>query len=86
MNINSSTLSNQRGAVIAKLEDIFESITDQMLVEKPFIISMKSRLNIDQALDARSGVLVYTRDAATVNITWPAATQRESWKFGEIQR
>ena len=79
-----SQSSHHQGAVIAKLEDIFESIADQMLAEKPFVIPMKSRLNNEQALDAESGVLLNTGQSEVVNITWPGATQRESWKFGEI--
>lgn len=75
--------SHHQGAVIAKLEDIFESIADQMLAEKPFVIPMKSRLNNEQALDAESGVLLNTGPSEVVNITWPGATQRESWKFSE---
>lgn len=79
--------NNQAGAgsVIAKLEDILETVVDCMLAEKPLVIHLKTRSrSTRQLLDPVTGVLQNDGSAEGKEISWPGKTQREAWKFCEL--
>lgn len=79
--------SNQAGAgsIIAKLEDILETVVDCLSEEKPLVIHLKTRSkNTRQILDPVTGVLKNDGSADAKEITWPGKTQREAWKFCEL--
>lgn len=80
--------SNQAGAgsIIAKLEDILETVADCLLEEKPLVIHLKTRSNTRQILDPVTGVLKNDGSADAKKIIWPGKTQREAWKFCELPR
>lgn len=79
----SRPISSQTGAVIAKIEKIFESIADSLLNEQnSLIIPLKTRPRTKPARDkgspedsTRSGIR---------NITFPNKSAREAWKFSEF--
>lgn len=76
--LNAGGPSNQAGAVIAKIENIFESITDSVLNEKnQLVISLKarprSRAQRDEAITKTS----------VRNITFPNKNPKEAWKFSK---
>ncbi|KFY59834.1 hypothetical protein V496_05518 [Pseudogymnoascus sp. VKM F-4515 (FW-2607)] len=75
----------QAGAVITKIEDIFESLFDCIKnEEKSFILHIKSRgKNGRQTLDTATGVIRNTGNVETKEITFPGKTQSEAWKFGK---
>lgn len=79
--------NNQAGAgfIIAKLEDMLETVVDCMLAEKPLVIRLKTRTkSTKQILDPVTGVLKNDGCAAAKEISWPGKTQREAWKFCEL--
>lgn len=79
--------NNQAGAgsIIAKLEDILETVVDCLLAEKPLVIRLKTRSkSTRQILDPVTGVLKNEEPADAREISWPGKTQREAWKFCEL--
>lgn len=75
----------QAGAVITKIEDIFESLFDCINnEEKRFVLHIKSRgKNGRQTLDTATGVIRNTGNVETKEITFPGKTQSEAWKFSK---
>ncbi|KFY24316.1 hypothetical protein V493_05317 [Pseudogymnoascus sp. VKM F-4281 (FW-2241)] len=78
----------QAGAVIAKIEDIFESLLDCITNEKKcLVLHIKSRgKNGRQTLDAATGAIRNTANVETKEITFPGKTQKEAWKFAALLR
>lgn len=76
---------NQRGAVIIKIEDIFESIADCILDEgKELAIPLKTRpKNKNIASQDDSTKVNRTVNTEARNITFPSKSPQEAWKFGE---
>ncbi|PVH71088.1 DNA topoisomerase IV, alpha subunit [Cadophora sp. DSE1049] len=75
---------NQAGAVISKIEDIFEAIADCILAEgKELVIELKSRSKSQAKND--EDVLEGTRNR-TKRITFPSRNQKEAWKFTALLR
>ena len=73
------------GAIIAKLEDILETVVDCMLAEKPLVIHLKTRsTGTRQILDPVTGVLKNEGSPDARKISWPGKSQREAWKFCEL--
>lgn len=73
------------GSVIAKLEDILETVVDCMLGEEPLVIHLKTRSkSTKQILDPNTRVLKNDGSADTREISWPGKSQREAWKFCEL--
>lgn len=77
--------NNQVGAVITKIEDIFESLLDCITNEnKCLVLHLKSRGKAGhRTLDPITGTIRNTGNAECKEITFPGKTQREAWKFGE---
>ena len=75
----------QAGAVITKIEDIFESLLDCITNEKKcLVLHIKSRgKNGRQTLDAATGAIRNIGNVETKEITFPGKTQKEAWKFGK---
>lgn len=75
----------QAGAVITKIEDIFESLLDCIINENDcLILHIKSRgKNGRQALDAATGAIRNTENVEAKEITFPGKTQKEAWKFSK---
>lgn len=74
---------NQAGAVISKIEDIFESIADCLLEEgKELVIELKSRSKSKDRVED-GGVEEVRR--TTRKIRFPSRNQKEAWKFGMSQ-
>lgn len=75
----------QAGAVITKIEDIFESLLDSIINEKDcLVLHIKSRgKNGRQTLDAATGVIRNTENVEAKEITFPGKTQNEAWKFSK---
>ena len=73
------------GSIIAKLEDMLETVVDCMLAEKPLVIRLKTRTkSTRQILDPVTGVLKNHGSADAKEISWPGKTQREAWKFCKL--
>jgi len=74
---------NQAGAVINKIEDIFESIIDCILDEgKELVIPFGSRpknKNIANKDDSTRPIRISKSE--TRNITFPSRSPQEAWKF-----
>lgn len=81
----SRIVSNQTGAVITKIERIFESITDCILEEKKEIsIELKSRPKSKQNPDRNQpGAVRGKRKSDTRTVTFPSKSPREAWKFSK---
>ncbi|OBT68740.1 hypothetical protein VE03_02199 [Pseudogymnoascus sp. 23342-1-I1] len=73
----------QAGAVITKIEDIFESLLDSIKNEKKcLVLHIKSRGDDRrQILDAATGAIRNTGNVEAKEITFPGKTQKEAWKF-----
>ncbi|KAK0128751.1 hypothetical protein ONS95_000704 [Cadophora gregata] len=75
---------NSAGAVISKIEDIFEAIADCILAEgKELVIELKSRSKSKTQVeaDAMEGPKGRMR-----RITFPSRNQKEAWKFTALLR
>ncbi len=81
----SRIVSNQTGAVITKIERIFESITDCILEEKKEIsIELKTRPRSKEKLDSnQSGSLRGKRKPEVRAVTFPSKSPQEAWKFSK---
>jgi meiotic recombination protein SPO11 len=75
----------QRGVVITKIEDIFESIADCILDEgKELVIPLKTRpRNITVANKDDPTKINSSASAESRKITFPSKSPREAWKFSE---
>jgi len=74
---------NQAGAVISKIEDIFEAIADCILAEgKELVIELKSRSKSKTQLreDELKG-----NGGKLRRITFPSRNQKEAWKFSKLE-
>ncbi|KFY42970.1 hypothetical protein V494_02144 [Pseudogymnoascus sp. VKM F-4513 (FW-928)] len=80
--------NSQAGAVITKIEDIFESLLDCIINEKGrLVLHIKSRgSNGRQTLDAATGAIRNIGSVETKEITFPGKTQKEAWKFTALLR
>lgn len=76
--------NTQAGAVITKIEDIFESLIDCITNEKKcLVLRLKSRGKPGRrALDSATGAIINTENMEAKEITFPGKTQKEAWKFG----
>ena len=72
--------SNQAGAVISKIEDIFHSIADGILHQKQeLVIHMRSRQKAgNQNIATQNGSV-----KRLYNVRFPSKSPQEAWKFGE---
>ncbi|PMD60480.1 uncharacterized protein K444DRAFT_612629 [Hyaloscypha bicolor E] len=79
---------HQRGAVITKIEDIFESITDCILDDgKELVIPLKSRAKKKNAANKDDSTQVNrSSNSETRNITFPSKSPQEAWKFTALLR
>jgi len=78
---------NQTGAVIAKIENIFESITDSILNEKKeLMIPLKTRPRRAVDRDDRSNNGNVSTKTSMRNITFPTNNLREAWRFSNSSR
>jgi meiotic recombination protein SPO11 len=77
---------NQAGAVITKIEDIFESVVDCVLdEEKELVIPMKSRGKSKNIVNKDNSTRVNrTPKTETRNICFPSRSPQEAWKFSEL--
>jgi meiotic recombination protein SPO11 len=75
---------NQAGAVITKIEDIFESIADCILDDgKELMIPLKSRTrNKNTANQDDSTKANRSLNSEARSITFPNRSPQEAWKFG----
>ncbi|CZT50385.1 related to MEIOTIC RECOMBINATION PROTEIN REC12 [Rhynchosporium secalis] len=86
--------SNQVGAVISKIEDIFESFADCILEQrKELVIELKSRSKPRVKLDHEEAEKAKAEEdeevqmgRRTTRITFPSRNQREAWKFTALLR
>lgn len=74
--------SNQAGAVIAKIENIFESITDSILNKRnqltiPLKVRSRSRVPRDKERKGRNP------KPGVRNITFPNKNPKEAWRFSK---
>ncbi|PMD37215.1 DNA topoisomerase IV, alpha subunit [Hyaloscypha variabilis F] len=78
----------QRGVVITKIEDIFESIADCILDEgKELVIPLKTRpRNITVANKDDPTKINSSASAESRKITFPSKSPREAWKFTALLR
>lgn len=73
------------GSVIAKLEDMLETVVDCMLAEEPLVIHLKTRAkSTRQILDPVTGVLKNDGSVGARKVRWPGKSQREAWQFCEL--
>ena len=77
-----STTEPLAGSVIAKLEDMLETVVDCLLASQPLTIRLKTRSkSTKQSLDPVTAILRNDEWAETKEISWPGKSQREAWKF-----
>ena len=76
---------NQSGAVINKIEDIFEAMTDCILDEgKEFVIPLKSRPKKETITNRdESSRINRSLNAKAKNVVFPSKTPQEVWKFSK---
>ena len=74
---------NQAGAVITKIEDIFESMASCILQEgKELVIPLKSRPRKQKTANEAGSPRNYRQPKTeTKNITFPSKSPKEAWKF-----
>lgn len=83
--IKVATHSSQVGAVVSKIEDIFESIADCILDEKKeLVIQLKCRHRAKT--NDEEGALDRRRKASSGGrkITFPSKNEKEAWKFSKL--
>ena len=78
---------NSAGAVISKIEDIFESIIDCIHHKgKELSIPLKTRGRAgQQTRDATSGAILSLPDTKIKAITFPSRNPQEAWKFSRFE-
>jgi len=76
---------NEAGAVISRIEDIFEAISDCILDEKKELtIQLKTRKKTgkqEHASNSRESTRASEADVSTIR--YPSKKPQEAWKFGE---
>jgi meiotic recombination protein SPO11 len=77
--------ANEAGAVISKIEDIFEAIADCILSEKKEVtIQLKTRKKTgkqDQSSNSKAKPACSEADVRTIR--YPSMKPQEAWKFSE---
>jgi meiotic recombination protein SPO11 len=74
---------SQAGRVIAKIENIFESITDCILDQrKELVVSLRSRPKC-KSKDSEESMPNLKSKPELKNITFPSKSPQEAWKFSE---
>ena len=74
---------NLAGAVISKIEDIFESIADSILHKDEMTIKIKTRKTTGKkAHNAETGVIETLPDEIMRSVKFPSTSPNERWKFG----
>lgn len=75
---------NHAGAVITKIEDIFDSIADSILDEKKeLVIQLKARSRLGiQARDPLAETIKSLPKSEPRTIKFPSKSPQEAWKFG----
>ena len=63
--------------VIARIEDIFENITDGLLREDELTIPLRCKKTQSTALDELEAEL----SCKLTNVSFPAKTSQEAWRF-----
>lgn len=92
---SNSVLSNQTGAVIAKIENIFESITDVLLdrskeKKNQFTIQLKTRSRArkededDEPGEENAESKRRSKKMEFRSVCFPSRNAKEAWKFGEF--
>jgi meiotic recombination protein SPO11 len=82
-NIANTPDPSQTGRVIAKIENIFESITDCILdQEKELVISLRSRPKY-KPKDSEKSMSDPKPKPEIKNVTFPSKSPQETWKFSE---
>jgi meiotic recombination protein SPO11 len=71
---------NQAGAIISKIEDIFESIADSILNQKQ---EMVMRLKIRRKPGVQSIAAQNASVKSLYDVKFPSKSPREAWKFSE---
>ena len=79
------TVNSQAGAVISKIEDIFESIAGCILDEKKkVVIKLKTRARQSAKVrDSTTGAIKSLPDDATTTVKFPSKSPKEAWKFSK---
>jgi meiotic recombination protein SPO11 len=84
-NIANTPDPSQTGRVIAKIENIFESIIDCILNEKKeLVISLRSRPKC-KSKDSEESTSNPKPKPEIKNITFPSKSPQEAWKFSELK-
>lgn len=82
---NFSSNPNRVGAVICKIEDIFESLTDCVLDgRKEMAIELKTRKRRNHGHDAANGTIKDLGEDKTTSVKFPSKNPQEAWKFGRF--
>jgi meiotic recombination protein SPO11 len=75
---------NSPGAVISKIEDIFEAMTDCILGEKKELtIQLKTRSKTKSKIDDSQLAKKKTKSETKI-ITFPSKSPQEAWKFSRF--
>lgn len=76
---------NEAGAVISKIEDIFESIVESVLDEKKeMVIRLKTRRKSGMhVLDSDNGTVKRLPDDRMRAVRFPSKSPQEAWKFSK---
>ena len=84
-NFSSNPNHDRVGAVICKIEDIFESLADCVLDgKKEMIIELKTRKKRgNQGRDAVDGTITDLGEGKVTSVKFPSRSPQEAWKFGK---
>ena len=83
LNIANIPDPSQTGRVIAKIENIFESITDCILDQKKeLVINLRSRPK-GKSKNSKESLSSPKPKPEIKNITFPSKSPQETWKFSE---
>jgi len=74
--------SNQVGIVIAKIENIFESITDNILTKKN-VLTVQLRVRKSSKSSPNTDQQAGTVEQATRTLSFPSKNPKEAWKFSK---
>ena len=76
---------SQAGAVVSKIEDIFERVADCILDEKKEV-AIKLRTRAKQSamvMDSTTGTIKSVPDDETRTVKFPSKSPKEAWKFSK---
>ena len=78
-------IPDRAGAVVTKIEDIFENVTGCILDEKKeMVIKLKTRCKqATKSRDAHTGTIKSLPDDETRVVKFPSKSPKEAWKFSE---